>query len=559
MTNPIDFQHLGIAEAIKRNQLAVPSHQREYSWTDREVTQLFDDLARSIAEGDDVYFLGTIVLTSSEDGTLQVVDGQQRLATVSILLGAIRDYLFELNDELLVRSLDDFLFSIDRENREIVPRLSLNVDDNEFFRSRILERANKKERKSAKPTCGSHELIEQAAILAKDRVSAIVAQYSKDDRIVALNNWVKFLERSVQVILAIATNDANAFVMFETLNDRGLRTSQADLVKNYLFSQAGKRIKEAQNRWSRMRGTIEAIDDDLTMTYLRHVTISRYGHTREREVFERIRSKVRRPVDAIRFLEILSDSANDYVALLTSEHPIWNKYSASTRERVRTLCRTLKVTALRPVMLSVLQKFSKSRVEKSFHMFLNWSMRILIVGGLRSGRVEEACAIAAHGIATGNIKTPDELKSAMLKVIPDDSAFRETFATKRVSQAAFARYFLRALELKRKSDPEPEWIPNDDMVINLEHVLPGSSDELWDNFDPELAAAYHKRIGNLALLQASKNSDIGNTDFISKKRVYEGSTFLLTKEIADKNTWGPVEIDERQNKLAELAVKTWPL
>jgi hypothetical protein len=81
-------------------------------------------------------------------------------------------------------------------------------------------------------------------------------------------------------------DDMNSYVMFETLNDRGLRTSQADLLKNYLFSQADERLPEAQQKWAGMVASVEALGiDDIVMTYLRHVTISLYGHTVERDVY----------------------------------------------------------------------------------------------------------------------------------------------------------------------------------------------------------------------------------------------------------------------------------
>ena len=88
----IDFDHVGIGTALTRNRFAVPLNQREYSWEDEHVLALFQDLANAIDKSKSTYFLGTIVLTPGHDGVLEVADGQQRLATTTILLGAIRDY-----------------------------------------------------------------------------------------------------------------------------------------------------------------------------------------------------------------------------------------------------------------------------------------------------------------------------------------------------------------------------------------------------------------------------------------------------------------------------------
>ena len=135
MTSNIEHQivffQLGLGSILKHNQLTVPPNQRNYKWDEREVRQLFQDLAKAINSGD--YFLGTIVTIPRDNGILELVDGQQRLATISILLSTIRDYL-KGKEPVLVESIDnDFLTGIDRTKRKRVPKLKLNLDDNELF------------------------------------------------------------------------------------------------------------------------------------------------------------------------------------------------------------------------------------------------------------------------------------------------------------------------------------------------------------------------------------------------------------------------------------------
>jgi hypothetical protein len=134
----IGFAQLGLASVLKQNQLVVPPNQREYSWTSKEVRTLFQDFAKAISEGGaHSYFLGTIVTIPRANGVLEVVDGQQRLSTTAIMLAAIRDYLWP-REEMIAQSIDsEFLMVIDRANRALVPRLRLNLDDNDFFRARL--------------------------------------------------------------------------------------------------------------------------------------------------------------------------------------------------------------------------------------------------------------------------------------------------------------------------------------------------------------------------------------------------------------------------------------
>lgn len=556
---PLDFDSLGIGSAIKRHRLFVPLNQREYAWEDKQVTELLQDIAGAL-DNKPAYFLGTIVLTRGADERLEVVDGQQRLATTSILLAAIRDYLCEMKDDLLVRYVEDFLFVIDPDERDTVPRLRLNVDDNEFFHHRVLARPNEKRRTTLKPPkLASHKLIESACRLAKQHVEDIVKPISPNNRIDLLTAWVKYLEESVQTIFVTAADDVNAFVMFETQNDRGLTTSQADLVKNYLFSKAGDRITEAQYKWSMMRGTLEALGDNVLMTYLRHHVISQYGYTIERDVLSKIRDKVNNKPRSHDLLESLSDSANDYVAIQTPEHAKWNHYGGSIREHIRTLD-FLGVKPLRPLMLAVAKGFSKAQAAEAFRLFVCWSVRFLITGGHRSGTVEKACAESAREVTAREITQTDGLVAAMGSIIPSDSAFEAAFSVARVTNQSLARYYLRAIELKRKNDPEPEWIPNNDFVINLEHILPQNPEVGWEHFDTETAPAYYKRLGNMALMQASKNSMIGNEAFGVKKQQYLDSTFKLTAEVsAVSGRWEPSDIDDRQRELAQVAVLTWPI
>ena len=88
----MDFEQLGIGQVLGRSRLFVPPNQREYSWTDLEALTLYRDFERAAATGAS-YFLGAIVTIPRDDGMLEVVDGQQRLATTAILLAAIRDHL----------------------------------------------------------------------------------------------------------------------------------------------------------------------------------------------------------------------------------------------------------------------------------------------------------------------------------------------------------------------------------------------------------------------------------------------------------------------------------
>lgn len=556
----IGFEHKGIGHALADSRLVVPINQRSYAWEEEHVTDLFQDFTNAISSDDPDYFLGTIVLTQSASGVPEVTDGQQRLATASILLAAIRDYLYTHDNLNRATSINnDYLQTTDLRTEETVPRLTLNVDDRDYFIKRVLALPDDRERKKVEAKKWSHEKIDAAAVLAAKHVESVVSPFRERDRVSRLIDWVEFIRSNAKVILVRVPDHINAFTMFETLNDRGLRIAQSDLLKNYFFGKSQDRLREVQPRWAAMTGALETLgDEDLTVTYIRHLWITKEGHTRERDLSKSIKNSINSKQKAVDFVGELADSTADYVAIMQPDHEKWNQYGNTTKRHIRTIVQHLRVEQIRPLMLAVAKHFSVAECRKAFRLFVSWSVRFLVVGG-RGGLLDTNYAKRAHLVGTKEITTASDLAKSMADVVPPDAAFEAAFATARVSQNYLARYYLRALEMKAKKDPEPELIPNEDQEsINLEHVLPENPSSDWD-IDPETALACHRRLGNLVLLQATPNSTIGNAVFSSKKSALKKSSFYLTKMAADNRAWGVKEITARQRKLAELAVETWPL
>ena len=289
----IIFEHTGIGHVLATRRLSVPLNQREYSWEDEHVEDLYSDLANARDEGHN-YFLGTIVLTGHDKAVPEVADGQQRLSTLMIMLAAVRDWLLKNGDEKRAKAVEDkFLFEVDIKTTERIPKLSLNVDDNEFFIKRILSRRGEADKKIP-ATRYSHERLEKAYAIARGKLEAILSAYSDDHKTERLVAWIEYLENGGEVIVLSVPDHLDAFVMFETLNDRGLKVSQADLLKNHLLKIADTRIQEAQQSWAKMVGTLESVGDDLSVvTYLHHYLITKEGETKEREVFDRVRNSVK--------------------------------------------------------------------------------------------------------------------------------------------------------------------------------------------------------------------------------------------------------------------------
>jgi Protein of unknown function (DUF1524) len=179
-----------------------------------------------------------------------------------------------------------------------------------------------------------------------------------------------------------------------------------------------------------------------------------------------------------------------------------------------------------------LERFPRKEVETVLRLAVSWSVRLLATGEQGTGMVESGYGKSALRITNGEIKDAQELVLDLTATIPADDAFENAFTTMQVAKGSLARYFLRALEQQAEGTAEPENIPNDDPLhINLEHVLPQNPNlGEWGAFDPEQRALFTGRLGNLAILKRTPNSDVENKPFDVKKAVYAQSGYIYTHE-----------------------------
>jgi hypothetical protein len=544
----------GIGQAMKGSWLKVPPYQRDYSWEKEQVEELLGDIAEAIRLSEPEYFLGSIVLSAGSGESLHITDGQQRLATTSIIIAEIRNYFLENGEQERATELEnEFLLSRTRRTREVIPRLQLNVHDQDYYETIVLRRPDSQQIPDADPS--SHKRLKNAVETVRTYIGNLATVNSKDP-INALLDWVEYLENQCKVIWVTVPDDSNAFTIFETLNDRGLDLAISDLLKNFLFHKAGNRLGEAQNHWTTMTGILEATsEDEVLVTYLRHYWSSVQGLTRERDLYKKVKKKISNATAAVELSKDLSNSAIKYAALSNTSHEIWREYGATTQGHIATL-NLLRMVQMRPLLLSILDTLSIPEGKKSIKYLVDCAVRILIVGG-RGGTVEATYCDAAKAIRE-NIRDASSVRAALNTIFPADTEFRNAFSIATVSKAYLARYYLRAIEQSSNGNSHPEFVPNPNAEdINLEHVIPLHPGQNWTHLSEDECKALYRRLGNMALLQSNINATTGNAAFPDKKGVLTQSSYELTKDIAKCRNWAALEVAERQNKLAELAVKTW--
>jgi hypothetical protein len=531
-------------------------------WGERQVENLLFDFNQAIQADEDDYFLGTIVLVQKGKGPPSIVDGQQRIATTSILLARIRDMQLELHRTARADAIErTYLRDVDIDTEERVPRLQLNVEDHQFFVEHILTtREERLVRSHGKVARASNRRLMKASEIIEKFLADILKGTKPDVKSDLLNRWVSFIKDSASVVIVTAPDEVGAFRMFETLNDRGLKAGAADILKNYFFSKAGTRLNEAQIYWGSITNSIESLsedEDERLVTFLRHFWVIRNGPTKERELAKAIRTEITGETKTLTFLSSASAAVEAYVALWSSKHPFWARHRTSTRHSIDTIANHLRVEQIRPLMFAVALEFDPVEAEKAFRLFVSWSVRFLIYGG-RGGMLDEQYSRRAQEVGTGRITKARELRDAMERYVPSDTEFGAAFATARVSRAHLARYYLRSIDKLTKDDPQPEFLANEDAEqITLDHVLPLTPSDDW-NVNEDEAESVQKMLGNLVLLRANQNRNLGNASFPKRKAVYSESGYYVTRMVADYERWGAKEIRDRQERLAELAVQTWP-
>ncbi|MXZ82727.1 MAG: DUF1524 domain-containing protein [Synechococcus sp. SB0666_bin_14] len=384
-----------------------------------------------------------------------------------------------------------------------------------------------------------------------------MSTFDKNDHDDRINDWITFLESRAMAVGLEAPSEADAYRMFETLNDRGLRTTQADLVKNYLFGRADDRINEVKHSWSEMQGALETIEDgDLTIQFLRHALTLRRGLVREKEVHDVIQGIAKSPQTVATLASQLSKTAATYAAIYNTGHERWNNL-IETRKAVNVF-NLVDVKPMRPLVLVIAEKMLDKEMNQTMSLCVSAMVRVVIAGKTRTGSVEKGFADVAKNIYSGTIKTASDLREELSGFIPSNTEFSQSFAIARVSNAKLTRYYLRSLKLAAVNVDQPWHIPNDNSdEINLEHVLPERTEGNWPQFSEDERRQYCKRIGNLCLLRSRDNSTLKSSPYRDKKPVYNNSEYKLTNQIAKMDEWTTSAIEERQRELSNLALQTW--
>ncbi len=541
----------------------VPRFQRDYSWTDEEWEDLWSDILGTIREdGEPAHYMGYLVLQSQDEKTFDVIDGQQRLSTLSLIVLAALKNLKRLvgegknpeqNQQRLDQIRSTYIGYLDPVTLVARSKLTLNRNNDSYYQNYLVPLGHL-------PVRGfraSEHSLRKAFEWYEKRIRDYTKKRGGDEG-VALASLVETLSDRLFFTVINVTDELNAYKVFETLNARGVRLSSTDLLKNYLFSvlhRNGEHPHEMAALEDRWEAIVTRLGAESVPDFLLSHWNSRRTFVRQSELFKTIRGKVTNREAVFELLRGLEEDMDTYLSLTNPEASHWN---ATLKNHAQQL-RMFKVRQPFPFILAAHRTLSEEDFKKILRACVMVAFRYNVIGNLPTHEQERAYYAAAQKLNIGEATNARSVLESLYEIYPTDDQFKTAFSEKiiRTTDARNRRVVRYVLcELERQDSNQDYDFESD--IFNVEHILPQNPETNWAQFTDEEAEAMVYRIGNMALLEKSVNRDIANADYQAKRPRLQASSFALTRKLAEENAdWNPGRIALRQQKLAKIATAIW--
>ncbi|MBL8474162.1 MAG: DUF262 domain-containing protein [Rhodocyclaceae bacterium] len=543
----------------------IPRFQRDYSWNSEEWEDLWTDLQDSLkVGGEPAHYMGYLVLQSADDKTFDVIDGQQRLTTISIIVLAVLKNLQRLikdgteaqaNQRRMDQIQQTYVGYLDPVTLLARPKLTLNRNNNNYFQNYLVPLGHLPQRGLR----ASEHLLRKAFEWFDKQVAAHL-KASSGDAGMRLAQLVENLSDRLFFTVITVTDELNAYKVFETLNARGVRLSATDLLKNYLFSVLDRggdcehELRGLEERWEAIVGRLQA---ENFPDFLRVHWNSRRAFARQSDLFKIISRQVGTRETVFQLLRDMEEDLDTYLALSSPEASDWtpdDKHHAG-------VLKTFRVRQPFALLLAAKRRFPAADFTGLLRATVVISLRFNVICNYSTAEQERTYNAVAERIAHAELSSLAAALPAMRNVYPDDAAFAAAFTDKVIRTTdtrnnRVVRLILCAIE-KHLSNNDYSFSSDS---FGIEHVLPQNAPDGWGGFSNDEADALIYRLGNMSLLQTGANRDLGTQAYAQRRPVYEQSGFAITRKLAEDNAdWSPERIAARQKWMAVQAAAIWRL
>ncbi len=529
----------------QKNQLVIPIYQRVYSWEKEQCKELWDDIIK--IGGDDKmdgHFIGSILYVldgiTHSDNALLIIDGQQRLTTITLLLTALRDHWSDKRKEIE----DHYLINSDKDGDKKF-RLILSESDKDTLLSLI----DKDRRKPSKP---SLKIVENFKLFEE--------WVSNTDK---LETIFKGLEKLMIVEIALEKGKDDPQLIFESMNSKGMELAQTDLIRNYIVMETEVEKQESfySKYWRAMEEEFEQ-NKKLFDRFVRHyLTIKTREIPNINKIYVALKDYQQK--EGIGIEDLLKDLQKYCGYFCQIVFKVFKKEADKDLKKALGFLVDLEMDVVYPLLLELYSDYSDGVLSKADF--------IPIIALIESYICRRAvCGLGTNSLNkvfpsfTKHIQKDEYFESLKAHFgyltekqrFPNNDEFKDLFITIDFYNFQKKKYFFERLEnFDRK-----ERVYTHEYTI--EHIMPQTLTEEWkkdlgENFQ-EIHDKYLHTIGNLTL--TGYNQEYSNNSFQEKRDMEKGfkqSPLRLNQGLRDLESFGEEEIKKRANDLADLALKIW--
>ena len=525
-------------------QFIVPLFQRFYVWETKYWETLWDDLIDIIEDSDPnrSHFLGSVVVIPSTDTAPSLpkfilIDGQQRIATLLVLLVALRDQARQTGDARLAEEIEQTLL-VNRFKRDLdYYKLLLSQSDRIAFQHLIQGQSPRPDHS----LCRCYDFYTRQ--LNRPLSPALPALLSA------------IVDRLAVVTITLAVHD-NPYLVFESLNFKGHKLTEADLIRNYLFMRIPTDQQEAlyEQHWLPMQ---TALGDNLT-DFVRHFLIRAGAFVKQSEVYVTLKNRLASS-DARVALQELAIFARYYVKL---REPAQEPHRALSTALTRL--NRLDVTTVYPFLLNVYHDYARQTLTASafvvvLHTLENYLVRRFVCGAPTSelNKIFPLLYRQTQQQATGDFGQALQ-QTLQTKNYPNDVKFRAKLPSAKLygrgSLEQKAKFLLETLEDSYRHREPVHFAP-----LTIEHVMPQTLTDEWRaHLGSDWSTVhdlYLHTLGNLTL--TGDNSGLSNSTFAEKQKRFAESHLELNGYFQTVNQWRLADIEQRAEALIERAIQCW--
>ncbi|WQS66824.1 DUF262 domain-containing protein [Helicobacter pylori] len=535
---------LGFFEENQNNQFVIPIYQRVYSWEKEQCKQLWDDIIKT-GGNDQIegHFIGSIVFVhdgiyTTNYNELLIIDGQQRLATITLLLTALRDHWSDKRKEIE----DDYLINSDKDGDKKF-RLILSESDKDTLLFLIDE--NKR-----KPSEPSLKIVENFKLFEK----WISENTDK------LETIFKGLDKLMVVEISLERGKDNPQFIFESMNSTGKDLTQTDLIRNYILMGLEPEKQEIfyKKYWRAMEEEFKQ-NETLFDQFVRHyLTIKTGKIPNEKRVYETFKDYQQKK--GIEIEDLLKDLQKycGYFCQIA-----FKKEADKDLNKALSFLVDLEMDVIYPLLLELYSDYSDGVLSKQDFIPIIYLTESYICR-------RAVCGLGTNGLNkifasfTKHIQKDEYFKS--LKVhfgyltekqrFPNNDEFKKLFITIDFYSFKKKEYFFERLENFDTKEPV------NTKECTIEHIMPQTLTEEWERDLGENFQAIHDKylhtIGNLT--KTGYNTEYSNRSFQEKRDMEKGfkqSPLKLNQSLKDLEVFGEEQIKKRANDLADFALKIW--